>query len=165
MRLVDADCGLERIHWVSVPDDGESFNATVGLLDGRNVLRFAESQKSDELFAAAAAQAVERCLRASALRSMTSTRSWRPPHRVGSARRFRAYGVPEAQIIAAEDQRMHTASLAAAFERARITPGRAAAFFSSRPAQVSLLAPRCIGWSAHVRLRRASPPRRGPGEL
>ena len=43
---IEADCGLERIHWVSIPDDGESFNATVGLVDGRNVLRFSESQKS-----------------------------------------------------------------------------------------------------------------------
>ena len=51
--------GLERIHWINIPDEGESFSATVGLLDGRNVLRFAESEKADELFAAAAAQAAE----------------------------------------------------------------------------------------------------------
>ena len=37
----DDDCGLGRVHWVNVPDDGESFHATVGLEDGRNVLRFA----------------------------------------------------------------------------------------------------------------------------
>ena len=50
-----------------LPDDGESFNATVGLVDGRNVLRFAVSEAIDELFAAAAAQAVDACLRESAL--------------------------------------------------------------------------------------------------
>ena len=38
------DRGLESIHWISIPDDGESFSATVGLLDGRNVLRFAMSE-------------------------------------------------------------------------------------------------------------------------
>src|SRR6185312_12892942 len=42
----DDDRGLESIHWINTPDDGESFSATVGLLDGRNVLRFAESEKS-----------------------------------------------------------------------------------------------------------------------
>ena len=45
----DDDCGLERIHWANVPDEGESFNATVGLVDGRNVLRFAVSDTIDEL--------------------------------------------------------------------------------------------------------------------
>src|SRR6476646_4190445 len=85
--------GLERIHWINIPDEGESFSATVGLLDGRNVLRFAESEKADELFAAAAAQADEHAFTHRRGRSTTSsvrggTRTqWVP------SRAFRAYGV------------------------------------------------------------------------
>ena len=59
----DDDYGVERICWANAPDEGESFNATVGLVDGHNVLRFAVSDTIDELFAAAAAQAIDECLR------------------------------------------------------------------------------------------------------
>ena len=115
----DGDCGLERIHWVSVPDDGESFNATVGLVDGHNVLRFSVGDTKDENFAAAAARAVEECLRASALRLDEVDAIVAAPaqsaFRAGLAERL---GVPVAHITVAEDAGMHTASLAAAFDRA-----------------------------------------------
>src|SRR6476620_7425946 len=39
----DEDFGLERVHWVNAPDDGEHFSATVGLIDRRNVLRFSSA--------------------------------------------------------------------------------------------------------------------------
>ena len=83
------------------------------------MLRFAMSESSDELFANAAAQAAQTCLRVSALTLDNSTQSSRHPH----ANEFRAalsaqIGYPETKIIVPEDQRTHTASLAAAFDRA-----------------------------------------------
>ena len=61
------DYGVERICWANAPDEGESFNATVGLVDGHSVLRFAVSDTIDEQFAATAAQAIDECLVESAL--------------------------------------------------------------------------------------------------
>jgi 3-oxoacyl-[acyl-carrier-protein] synthase-3 len=115
----DADCGLEPLHWVSFSDDGESFDATVGLVDGRNVLRFAMSDTRHERFASAAAQAVEECLRGSALRLDQIDAIVAAPaqsaYRAALAQRL---GVPVADITVAEDEGVHTASLAAAFDRA-----------------------------------------------
>jgi 3-oxoacyl-[acyl-carrier-protein] synthase III len=122
----DDDYGLERISWVNAPDEGESFNATVGLVDGHNVLRFVASDTIDDQFAAAASHAVDECLRDSSLRPddidvIVAAPAW-PGYRAGLAARL---GVPEDQIIVAEEQNAHTASLAAAFDRARnrIRPG------------------------------------------
>jgi 3-oxoacyl-[acyl-carrier-protein] synthase-3 len=122
----DDDYGLERISWVNAPDEGESFNATVGLVDGHNVLRFVASVTIDDQFAAAASHAVDECLRDSSLRLddidvIVAAPAW-PGYRAGLAARL---GVPEDQIIVAEDENAHTASLAAAFDRARnrIRPG------------------------------------------
>lgn len=113
------DYGLGPIRWVSTPDAGESFNATVGLVDGRNVLRFSTSEAKDERFADAAARAVHECLHDSALGLDDFDAIVAAPAQPG----FRAaladhLGVPGSRIVVAEDPDMHTASLAAAFERA-----------------------------------------------
>lgn len=115
----DDDFGLEHIRWVSTPDSGESFNATVGLVDGRNVLRFATSDAKDERLAAAAARAVDACLRESALTLDEIDGIVAAP----AQRAFRAalaghLGVPDTHITVAADQELHTTSLAAAFDRA-----------------------------------------------
>jgi 3-oxoacyl-[acyl-carrier-protein] synthase III len=123
---IDGDYGLEHIHWVNALDEGESFNATVGLVDGRNVLRFRTSETFDERLAAAAAQAVDECLRESSLQlddiDVIVAAPGRPRYRTGLAAHL---GVPEEQIVVAEDENAHTASLAAAFDRgaSRNRPG------------------------------------------
>ncbi|HKP44896.1 3-oxoacyl-[acyl-carrier-protein] synthase III C-terminal domain-containing protein [Mycobacterium sp.] len=113
------DGGVEGVHWVNVPDEGESFNATVGLVDGRNVLRFGVSDDHEDQFAAAAAQAADKCLRASSLELGDVDAIIAAP----AGRRYRAalarhLGVPAGQIVVADDEDMNTASLAAAFDRA-----------------------------------------------
>lgn len=125
----DDDAGLERVHWVGVPDDGKSFHATIGLVDGRNALRFSVSETKDEVFAAAAAQAVEECLGESGLGLNDFDAIVAAPaqsdYRAALAGRL---GVPAIDITVAEDQQMYTASLAAAFDLARgidQTAGRA----------------------------------------
>ncbi len=114
----DGDYGLERIHWISAPDDGESFNATVGLVDGHNVLRFSVSDTKDEKFAAAAARVVDECLRESALGLDEIDEIVAAPatiaYRAALADLLR---IPVAHITVAEDAGIHTASLAAAFSR------------------------------------------------
>ena len=59
----DDACGLGRVHWAKIPDEGDNFCATVGLIDPRNVLRFSESAVMDQQFAKAAAEAAHDCLR------------------------------------------------------------------------------------------------------
>lgn len=113
------DYGLGPIRWVSAPDAGETFNATVGLVDGHNVLRFSASESKDERFAATAARAAQECLRSSALGLEDFDAIVAAPAQRG----FRAaladlLGVSGSRIVVAEDAGMHTASLAAAFNRA-----------------------------------------------
>ena len=122
----DENCGLGPISWVNAADDGESYNATVGLVDGRNTLRFSASCTIDEQFAAAASHAVEKCLRASSLQladiDVIVAAPARPLYRADIAKRL---GVLEEEIVIAGDANTHTASLAAAFDAAgdRIRPG------------------------------------------
>ena len=117
----DDSYGLNGMSWVNVNDtaDGaETFSATVGFADARNVLRFNQSAAMDERFAAAAAEAVHACLEAQSVRiadiDMIVAAPARHGYRTALSRRL---GVPVDKISVADDQRMHTAALAAAFER------------------------------------------------
>jgi len=103
---------------VNAFDEGENVNATVGLVDDHNVLRFRASETLDERFAATAAQAVDEYLCESLLQlddvDVIVAAPGRPRYRTALAARL---GVPEEQIIVARDENAHTASLAAAFDR------------------------------------------------
>ena len=121
----DDDYGLQRVHWISSLDEGENSNATVGLVDGRNVLRFIESDTVDSQFAAAASRAIDECLREAELELDDIDAIIAAPNRF----RFRAelatrLGVSEDRIIVS-DNNVHTASMAAAFVQAenRVRPG------------------------------------------
>ncbi len=120
----DDDRGLGRPHWHNVPDAGDSFSATVGLVDHRNVLRFAISAMADVQFADAAARAVGRCLGESALRIEDVDAVVAAP----ASPRFRAalatqLEIAPERITIADDERMHTASLASAFKDAATSAG------------------------------------------
>ncbi|KAA1250629.1 3-oxoacyl-ACP synthase [Mycobacterium simiae] len=116
------DYGLSRVSWVNAGNGAsdEIFRATVGFADARNVLRFSESADVNEQFAAAAAQAAADCLEAHAVRLSAIDLIVAAPARHG----FRAalanrLEVPVELIQVADDEHMHTAALAAAFERQR----------------------------------------------
>ncbi|MBB3752725.1 3-oxoacyl-[acyl-carrier-protein] synthase-3 [Mycolicibacterium sp. BK634] len=115
----DGDGGLDHVQWTNTPDDGETFSATVGLVDHDNVLRFRESPARDERFATAAAEAATRCLQASALSiddiDAIVAAPARPSFRLSLADNL---GVPPDRVVVARDENMHTASLAAAFAQA-----------------------------------------------
>ncbi|MEZ0351539.1 3-oxoacyl-ACP synthase [Mycobacterium sp. pR1184] len=115
----DDSYGLSGVSWVNDAAGGdEIFSATVGFADARNVLRFNQSATMDERFAAAAAEAARACLDAQSLRlsdiDMIVAAPARHEYRTALSNRF---GLPVDRISIADDQRMHTAALAAAFER------------------------------------------------
>ena len=110
------DSGLGRVSWVNTDgDDAEAFTATVGFADARNVLRFTRSADMDERFAAAAARAVRDCLDAHSVAladiDMIVAAPAGPGYRAALSGQL---GVPVDQIGVADDERMHTAALAAA---------------------------------------------------
>lgn len=124
-RWTDEDYGLGSVSW-SHPDqstgDHQSFSATVGFADSHNLLRFDKSGDMDERFAVAAASAVCTCLKAQCARladvDVIVAAPARYEYRTALSDRL---GVPVDKIIAAEDPRMHTAALAAAFDRQAAT--------------------------------------------
>jgi len=125
----DDSCGLSRVSWVNMndaPDVAETFSATVGFADRRNVLRFNQSAAMDEQFAVAAAEAARVCLEAHSVRLSDVDGIVAAPARQGYRTALaNRLGVPVDEITVADDQRMHTAALAAARERQteRLTVG------------------------------------------
>lgn len=123
---VDDDCGLGRVHWVNVPDDGDTFRATVGFEDSRNVLRFRTSDSMDEQFAGAGAEAARRCLGTASLDVVDVDAIVAAPARSEYRVALAAHlGIPVDRITVADDERMHTAALVAALNAAtdQIPPG------------------------------------------
>ena len=116
-RWTDDDYGLGPVSWVN--DDGEDFQATVGS-HARNVLRFRESPEFDERLAATAAQAARACLRDSArtLSDIDFVIAAPARHGYRAALATHLDMAPE-RIIVADDEKMHTASLAVALQQAR----------------------------------------------
>ncbi len=110
--------GFGQFHWVNHPDDGESFRATVGLGDARNVLRFSGSTTKERQYAAAGAEAARGCLAKSSLGlddvDMIVAAPALPGYRAALATQL---GVPVERITVAADETVHTASLAAALQR------------------------------------------------
>lgn len=115
----DDDYGLGRVSWVNELDAGENFCATVGSDDARNVLRFHESQVFDERLATAAARATRNRLSSEGLALSDIGRIIAAPARPGyRAELARQLDIAAERIIIGEDESTHTASLAAALERA-----------------------------------------------
>lgn len=113
----DDDYGLAGVSWCNDPGLGETFTATVGFEDARNVLRIGESAAMDERFAVAAARAAKRCLQRHSLElsdiAVIVAAPARRGYRVALSNQL---GVPVQRITVADDERMHTAALAAALE-------------------------------------------------
>lgn len=110
--------GLGPVSWASEPDGGENYRATVGSEDARNVLRFVASPELDEKLAAVAARAAATCLADGMSGSdvdLVIAAPARPGFVASLATRL---GMPAERVVVAEDERIHTASLAAAFDRA-----------------------------------------------
>jgi 3-oxoacyl-[acyl-carrier-protein] synthase-3 len=125
-RRGDEHSGLGRVHYHSQHDTRESFVATVGLVDRKNVLRFSVTDKCDSDFADAAARAAVACLSSEDVvvddLDAVIAAPARDGYRIALADRL---GVRPDRILVAADPDMHTAALAAAFNGAAgsIRPG------------------------------------------
>jgi 3-oxoacyl-[acyl-carrier-protein] synthase III len=112
------DDGLGPVHWVSHPDGGENFRASIDFDMFRNVLRFRESTEKATELAAAAAEAARRCLDAATLDlSDIPVIIGAPPDRQFRVNLAARLGVPVERVAVAADEHMHTASLVAALAR------------------------------------------------
>jgi 3-oxoacyl-[acyl-carrier-protein] synthase-3 len=133
----DDEYGLSRVSWVNMndaPDEAETFCATVGFVDRRNILRINQSAALDEQFAAAAAQAARVCLDAHSVRLADIDMIVAAPARPGYCAALSSrLGVPAEKICVADDQRMHTAALGAAFKEQleRLAPGTRVLFVAA----------------------------------
>jgi 3-oxoacyl-[acyl-carrier-protein] synthase III len=135
-RWTDDDDGLSGVSWVNADgaEDAEIFSATVGFADARNVLRFNQSAAMDEHFAVAAAEAARACLDAQSARlediDLIVAAPARPGYRVALSQLL---GVPVEKVRVADDHRIHTAALAAAFEpqAEKLTAGTRVLFFAA----------------------------------
>lgn len=114
----EGDCGLGRVHWINLLDDGESYSATITLEGRRNVLRFAATDAMDDRFATVGARAARACLNDESLTIDDIDVIVAAPARPGYQRVLAArLGVPVQRITVADDRGMHTAALIAALDR------------------------------------------------
>ena len=122
----DDDRGLARTHWTNLPEARETYSATVGLIDHRNVLRFDVSESADEAFADAAARAAGQCLRAASITAEDlDAIVAAPAHAQYRAALAARLDVGPDRITVADDTGLHTVSLVAALSDAlsRARPG------------------------------------------
>ncbi|MEO3756948.1 3-oxoacyl-[acyl-carrier-protein] synthase III C-terminal domain-containing protein [Mycobacterium sp. B14F4] len=112
------DSGLSHPSWVTDYENREMSSATVGLVDGHNTLRVARAESLNRQMAAVAAKAIAACLEGAGLR-LADVRAIVAAPGGGEFRAELAHrvGLPEGDVVVAEDERMHTASLAAALDR------------------------------------------------
>jgi len=117
--------GLGRTYWENLSEHADSFSATVGLHGGhRNILRLSRTPSTDDHYAEAAALAVSRCLRESNVTieeiDAVAAAPARPGFRTALADRL---GISTEGVTVGDDQGMHTAALASAFDRASAAVG------------------------------------------
>ncbi len=115
------DYGLSGVSWANAGDaldDLETFAATVGFADGRNVLRFSRSADADHRFAAVAAEAARACLQQNGVAlaevDLVIAAPARQQYREALSKLLE---LPAEKVCVADDHRIHTAALAAAFEQ------------------------------------------------
>ncbi|WP_064688390.1 3-oxoacyl-ACP synthase [Rhodococcus qingshengii] len=117
-RWTDDRYGLGPVHWVNDLDRGESFRATVGQADNRNILRFQVSDSLDDDYAAAGHEAVSACLRQAKIVlaevDFIVAAPARPAFRSALATRL---GSASSRVIVADDEYIHTAALIAGLAR------------------------------------------------
>ena len=118
------ESGFGRTYWVTDPHGSDAMSATVGMVRGRNVLSVTMSAGCEEQLADTAAQAANACLRGSDcttsdVDAIVAAPAW-PGYRDALATRL---GVAPNRITVAADERMHTACLAAGFDRAHSQTG------------------------------------------
>lgn len=119
------DRGLGRASWANDSVHHDAVNAAVQMIGRRNVLRVSVTADSDECLADTAAQTAKACLHGcSSTLDEVDAIVTAPAHRRYREALAAELGVRATRITAADTESMHTASLAAAFERARFPDWR-----------------------------------------
>lgn len=113
--------GLGPVCWAENPDNGVNFRASIDFDDYHNVLRFQESPALAGELAVVALRAVGQCLDRASLRLSDVDRIIAAP----AERHFRAelaalLDITADRITVSDDERMHTAALAAAMRGANL---------------------------------------------
>jgi 3-oxoacyl-[acyl-carrier-protein] synthase-3 len=116
------DRGIGRVFWANSAAGRETYRATVGMADHRNILRVERSAEADDAFAEVATRAANRCLDAASMTvagvdAVVTAPAW-PGYRAALAA---GLGVGTERIVIADDKRLHTVSLVAALSTARAT--------------------------------------------
>ncbi|MDX1886021.1 3-oxoacyl-[acyl-carrier-protein] synthase III C-terminal domain-containing protein [Mycolicibacterium sp. 120270] len=122
----DDDRGIGRAFWANSATGRETYSATVGMVDHRNILRVERSAEADDAFAEVATRAANRCLNAASMTvadidAVVAAPAW-PRYRAALAH---GLGLGTEKIIVADDGRLHTVSLVAALStaQANLRPG------------------------------------------
>ena len=116
----DDDSGLGRVYWANDSAHSDAIDATVRMAGHRNVLRVSATADSDERLADTAAEASKACLHGSGCAATDVAAIVAAPAGRGYQTALAArLGVPASRITVAGAEKMHTASLAAAFDQAR----------------------------------------------
>lgn len=123
----DDDRGFGRTSWTNVHDEREDYSATVEMVRGRNTLRLNVSADADVDFARAAASAVRHCLNS----SRTTLADIDAIAAAPATPRFCAalaneLGCEQKRITRADDDRVHTAALPFAIDKATAQLGSGA---------------------------------------
>lgn len=121
----DGGAGLGPFRWANLPDGGESFRATLGPHDGRNLLTVTSPSTMDKQFAAAAGEAARDCLAAAGTEPGDLDLIVAAPARRGFVAGLAAeLDVLPDRITVAHDERVHTPALIAALcEAGPLAPG------------------------------------------
>ncbi len=124
-RWADDGTGLGPFRWTNLPDGGESFRATLGPHNGRNLLTVSAPSTVDAQFAVAAGRAARDCLAAAGASPTDIDLVVAAPPRPGFTTRLATeLDLPAARIAVARDERIHTPALIAALRDAGpLAPG------------------------------------------
>lgn len=115
----DDDRGFDRTYWSTIHEKRETYSATVGMIDQRNILRLKVAASVDAHFALAAAHAAARCLQGSGVTIDEVATIVAAPASAGFRDALASgLGTSPESITIADDEHVHTASLAFALKAA-----------------------------------------------
>jgi 3-oxoacyl-[acyl-carrier-protein] synthase III len=135
-HCTDDDSGFGPFCWANSLDRSKSFRATVTYHNGRNRLRIEACDATDHLSAALAAKVAQECLDRASISVDAIGLVLAAPARASFADGLASHlGVPVERIAVARDDRIHTATLIAAFHDAdaagRLQPGTKVLFVAA----------------------------------
>jgi 3-oxoacyl-[acyl-carrier-protein] synthase III len=122
----DDESGFGPFSWGTFPDEGAAFRSTVSYRDGHNKLEITASDLVDDVYAVTAAKVAAECLDRASTRLTDVDLVLAAPGRASfTSALASSLGAPLQQVVAAREERTHTAALIAAIHSAalQLRPG------------------------------------------